>query len=303
MPANFCSSCGRKGTGKRQIDQQTSTCADCAPQVAPQVAEVSPEAPATAPEVSSELHAIDDSETLNNISFGALKTWLTGVNASMVSQFETKLMQEVISIRQDLESTKTSLTETNSRVEKLQKDVADLKKSNERTFRAGEERTKSLEDETKQLKTVGQNNLKYLINLDRNIRREHIVIFGVPEDGKDLVANEISAKTDVDKCNMIFRYINVPMDSIYPFRLGKPTAEKVRPIKVKCPSSNIVGQILTASKKLKDLPNQTIYIKPDKTKSEVVEYQRLGTRKSELLLQYPTEEGGGTKSSSGKGHT
>ena len=80
------------------------------------------------------------------------------------------------------------------------------------------------------------------------------------------------------------------MDNIHLFRLGKPTEDKVRPIKLKCPSSNVVGPILKAAKKLKEIPNQTIYIKPDKTKSEVKEYQRLGKRKDELLLQYPVAE-------------
>ena len=145
--------------------------------------------------------------------------------------------------------------------------------------------------EVNRLKAVGQNNLKYLVNLDRNIRREHIIIFGVPEEGTDLEANDVTAKTDVEKCDFILRHIEVPMDNVHPFRLGQPTAGKVRPIKLKCTSSSIVGPILKASKKLKDLPNQTIYIKPDKTKAEVTEYQRLGKRKAELLLQYPVAEG------------
>ena len=285
MPSNFCTNCGKKATTRRSIDQRTSICTDCATE------ELSTIATATVPEIPSEFQEIDDSEMLNNVNFGALKTWLTGMNAGLVSQFETKLMQEVVSIRQDLETTKSSVTETNTKVEKLQKDLTDLKKSNQKSFSTGDERAKNLEDEAKRLKTVSQNNLKYLVNLDRNIRREHIVIFGVPEDGTNLNANDVIAKTDEEKCDLILRYINVPIDSIYPFRLGKPTEGKVRPIKVKCPSSNIVGPILKASKKLKELPNQTIYIKPDKTKAEVEEYQRLGKRKAELILQYPVEDG------------
>ena len=67
----------------------------------------------------AELQEIDDSEPLSNVSFGALKTWLTSVNAGLVSEFETKLMQQVVSIKKDLETTKNNLTETNSKVEKL----------------------------------------------------------------------------------------------------------------------------------------------------------------------------------------
>ena len=49
--------------------------------------------------------------------------------------------------------------------------------------------------------------------------------------------------------------------------------------------------VLKASKKLKELRGQTIYIKPDKTKAEVAEYQRLGKRKTELEGKYPTTDG------------
>ena len=292
MPANYCASCGKKATRTRSIDQQTSNCAECAPPKATSEAGTTIATTITA-DMPAELQEIDDSEPLSNVSFGDLKTWLTSVNAGLVSEFETKLMQQVVSIKKDLETTKNNLTETNSKVEKLQKDLTDLKKTSERSLSTVEGKTKTLDDEAKQLKAVGQNNLKYLINLDRNIRREHIVVFGVPEDGEDLAVNEVVAKTDQEKCDTIFSFIDVPMniDNIHQFRLGKPTEGKVRPIKLKCPSSSVVGPILKAAKKLKELPNQTIYIKPDKTKSEVEEYQRLGKRKTELLLQYPVAEG------------
>ena len=49
--------------------------------------------------------------------------------------------------------------------------------------------------------------------------------------------------------------------------------------------------ILRAAKNLKDLQNHTIYIKPDKTKSEVAEYRRLGQRKIDLEKDYPVATG------------
>ena len=59
---------------------------------------------------------------------------------------------------------------------------------------------------------------------------------------------------------------------------------------MKCSSSTIATAILGEAKKLKNLPNYTIYIKPDKTKSEVEEYRRLGKRKTELQAEYPVGE-------------
>ena len=50
-----------------------------------------------------------------------------------------------------------------------------------------------------------------------------------------------------------------------------------------------VTTILKNSRKLSESSNQRIYIKPDKSKSESAEFQRLVKRKAELLEQYPTE--------------
>ena len=48
--------------------------------------------------------------------------------------------------------------------------------------------------------------------------------------------------------------------------------------------------VLLNAKKLNDLKDDdiNIYVKPDKTKSEQTEFQRLGKKKEELLLKYPT---------------
>ena len=276
MP-NFCSNCGKKPTQKRLIDQRTSICTECGPKIA----NVEPTDEAF--NNTAALPHVDDNETLNNVTFGALKAWMTATNASLVSQFEEKL----VDIKQDLEDTK-------SKVGKLEKDLKECKKTGEESARKLETKTKTLEEDVKKQKTVGENNLKYLINLDRNDRRQNVIIFGVPEEGTHICINDEEAKTDEEKCNAIFEYIGTPINNDINsiFRLGKPVEGKVRPIKVKCRSPNVSSTILLNSKKLKDLENQTIYVKPDKTKSEVAEYQRLGKRKTELEAQYPIEAGG-----------
>ena len=52
----------------------------------------------------------------------------------------------------------------------------------------------------------------------------------------------------------------------------------------------MASTVLKNSHKLNNLKaeGQVIYIKPDKSKSEVTEFQRLGKKKQELLKQYPT---------------
>ena len=74
------------------------------------------------------------------------------------------------------------------------------------------------------------------------------------------------------------------------FRLGKAGSGKPRPIKITFSTKNITASVLSKTAKLKELKNEglNIYIKPDKSKGEVAEFQRLGKRKDELLKDYPS---------------
>ena len=140
------------------------------------------------------------------------------------------------------------------------------------------------------------NNLKYLINHDRNQRKHNVVLFGVRED-EDLQIGADNAKDDEEKCKTLLEYIGCTdvkiMDA---FRLGKETPpEKPRPIKIVFSEKRMAFDVLSKTSKLNDLKKDSgknIYIKPDKTKSEVSEFQRLGKEKSKLLEKYPTGEDG-----------
>ena len=278
MPANFCRLCGKKPTARgRVIDQVTAVCNEC-----------SAAGPTNGPVVPAVVDPpqVNDTETLSNVTFGALKEWLTYTNNNLVAQVEQRLTEDINKVRTELEDTK-------SNVSKLQKELEKCKKSTDKVATI-ENRVKKLEESSSKQKTVGDNNLKYLINLDRNNRRKNVVIFGVPENGTDLNMNGSLTKTDEEKVDAILSFIgtHVQNEISSSFRLGKPSedTEKVRPIKAKCSSSATATEILKAAKKLKDLQNFTIYIKPDKTKSEVEEYRRLGKRKAELMEEYPVDE-------------
>ena len=278
MPANFCRECGKKGTARRAINQQTAVCNECTTPAVEQV-EGATAAPVGPPQVN-------DTETLNNVTFGALKEWLTYTNNNLVAQVEQRLTNDINSVRSELEETKKSVT-------KLENELKECKKSTDKISTI-ENKVKNLEESSSKQKSVGDNNLRYLINLDRNDRRQNIVIFGVPETGTDLITNGSVTNTDEEKVNAILTFIGAPVHNEISsiFRLGKPSedSEKVRPIKAKCSSSATATVILKNAKKLKDLQNFTVYIKPDKTKSEVEEYRRLGKRKEELLEEYPVDE-------------
>ena len=288
---NYCSHCGKKPTSRRTIDQQTALCQECSPKHDDSNKNNnnnSNDAGANAPDPN-------DNITLNNVTFGTLKSWLNSAYADHVTKLEEKLTAEIGIVRQDLETTNTVITETRTEVTKLKKDLSDRKTCCEKSARELDERIKTLEEESAKQKTVSDNNLKYLINADRNVRRSNVIIFGVPETNTNLEINNNTAITDEEKCKMILNYIGTPIyDSVSEmFRLGKTLVDdKPRPIKLKFPSSLSVSSVLKESKKLKNLPNITIYIKPDKTKSEVAEFKRLGKRKTELSEQYPVGENG-----------
>ena len=276
----FCRECGKKGTKSRFIEQETGVCHECSPPPDDDTHTSTIEgasASAIAPP------QVNDNETLDNVTFGALKAWLTFTNNNLVAQVEQRLTNEINGVKEELEETKKNVT-------KLEKELKECKKSTEKVATM-ENKIKKLEESSSKQKTVGENNLKYLINLDRNDRRQNVVIFGVPEDGTDLNINETMSNTDEEKFHAILEFIgaHVQNDISATFRLGKPSVGKVRPIKAKCSSSSTASVILKEAKKLKNLPNFTIYIKADKTKGEVEEYRRLGKRKTELLEEYPVD--------------
>ena len=55
-------------------------------------------------------------------------------------------------------------------------------------------------------------------------------------------------------------------------------------------TSTSVTAILGAGKKLKDLNECKIYVKPDKTKGEREEFTHLGKKKEQLSLEYGNNE-------------
>ena len=81
------------------------------------------------------------------------------------------------------------------------------------------------------------------------------------------------------------------------FRLGKKneneTAEerKCRPIKIRFATNKTAKAVLKVAKKLKNLEDYEIYIKPDKTKGKQAEFKRMWKRKEEVLREYNEDTG------------
>ena len=100
----------------------------------------------------------------------------------------------------------------------------------------------------------------------------------------EIIIGAKHAATDSDKCKILLEYIgcnDVKFSDC--FRLGKEVIPgKPRPIKISFSDKNTAFTVLGKTMRLKELReshNQNVYIKPDKTKSEVAEFQRLGKKK------------------------
>ena len=123
----------------------------------------------------------------------------------------------------------------------------------------------------------------YSFVIDRNGRKQNIILFGVKEE-EEITIGMKKATTDVQKCGLLLEYIGCPHVTIADqFRVGKQVnKEKRRPIKItfsdKKTSFDVIGKTAKL-KELKDSHQMNVYIKPDKTKAEVAEFQRLVKRK------------------------
>ena len=198
-------------------------------------------------------------------------------------------------VKQEMTAQLAALKTEISDVKKVSEKATEAAASNETKVTNLETDVKAMKEKQKEDAAISKNNLKYLINLDRNERRQNVIMFGVPEN--DLVLNGVTSTTDRDKCLALLEVMDVRdicRDAIREiFRLGKKddeNPEKVRPVKIKFTSSTPATAVIGAGVKLKDLPDLNIYVKPDKTKGEQEAFKRLGKRKEELLREYDNNE-------------
>ena len=292
----YCTRCGKKDTRNRIVNEITKICSVCEPahpDQHPSTSTVSDEEQLLQPPSCD----VDDNETLDNIRFGTLKKWLNDTFTYHVAQMDERLTREIGAVKAELQTTKSALDVTTKDVTDLKNDISDFRKTTNDGITNAVTRVSNMEAEMKKQKTVSDNNLKYLINLDRNERRRNVILFGVPEENNELKIVDNTAVSDREKIELILNYMGVPtvQNMTEFFRLGKPSDEKVRPMKLKLKSSEDATEILNAKSKLNDLEELTIYFKPDKTKAEVAEFQRIGKRKQELLQKYPVEGGAPTR--------
>ena len=280
MAPIFCCVCGKKPSRNRTLDPSTAVCSVCSSGENSQGITTPNGDAATAidPEVN-------DDVVLSELTFGDLKNWFRGEVRSTIKD----IMKE--ELKTELDNVKKNISDTKALADKNSQTTA----ANTTKIEKLSGNFKALEKEQKDTAKISKDNLKYLVNLDRNERRQNVIFFGVPEG--DMVINSVTHKSDIDKCNALFHVMKVTdvcRNAVRDiFRLGKISEEepdKRRPLKVKFLSAQPASMTLKAGKELKNLQNENIYVKPDKSKKEQEEFRRIGDRKTALLAEYDNDE-------------
>ena len=260
-----CTKCGRKGTksGTRKVNEQTKICSDCVS------------------ENEEGETAFDPDCKLGALSFREFSAWLKTEFSSLIDKKVEEATKDILSELGDVKKTanenKKEVGVLKTKVDKLAEELKDVKAENEK------------------LRSTGSNNLKYLVNLDRNTRRSNLILLGVPEQ-EDLTINQTSYKDDEDKIDALLTHIGVKNEvEVNSFtRLGKKSdndeSELKRPLKIVMKKCEMVSSVLINAKKLRGL-DKMIFFKPDKSKKERDEFQRLLKKKNESELSHPTGDG------------
>ena len=257
-----CSDC-KKDCTKRVLDANTKLCPECLQKHN---------------QLNANVVEFGDDDSLGDIKFTDFKSWLTrelhvfykNVVQEEVDKRIKPLNDELTKLRKELTKTRESLNTSENAVTVLKDNV------------------KTIKEKLDGVQNISNNHLKYLINHDRDKRKYGFLIMGLDEQTA-LNINDNLAVSDDEKVGLISHYL-LPEKSINVkdmFRLGI-AGENIRPLKVLLEDKESVFALLKASKNLKDLKT-TIYIKPDRTKSERAESDRLYKKFKKAGEDYPSD--------------
>ena len=266
----YCRECGKKETQRLPVDKFSGVCSKCTETLSNQATAAG----------QNNVPVIDDETTLSALTFKEFRLWMqTVIQNTIQGEIKAaldKCTKEIETVRKDLDESKKEVANLTTQVNTLKNEVAEITKEN------------------KNIKQTGDANLKYLINADRNLRKNNVMLFGVSETEELIFTNTDGvethrASTDDEKvAALLFHLGSDTAELSYFQRMGKPSGNP-RPFKVILKSVMEAQKVITNGKKLNEL-DMNIYVKPDKTKKEAEEFKRIGKRKAELLLLHPTTD-------------
>ena len=113
---------------------------------------------------------------------------------------------------------------------------------------------------------------------DRELRRDNLMIFGLPEPSESHTTIEEERLLDRVALDELFGYMNVDNDLeiLKVNRLGKPSNGKPRPLKVRFAFREQRNRVLGKSRVLRSISRyRNVYINSDKTKLEQQQWLQL----------------------------
>ena len=287
MTGLHCVGCGKKATksGSRTVDQRTHKCTEC--EEIPPLEENDEENG-----VDSDLSTVNPDSKLSELTVRDFERYF---QRGLDTKIQKKVENATKEFKKEIDALKTSVKKVNEENTALKGEVKKL-----------QENVKTLSSEKDKLTKTCANNLKYLVNHDRNTRRSNVMLLGLSESENLLIQNRNST-TDQEKVDSIFDFIGVDRNQVEVvsfFRLGAEGGEGIRPIKLQLKTGEMVREILTKAPKLKNLAETKIFFKPDKSKKEREEFQRLLKIKRNLLSLIQQQKGapeGNTSKGSSQG--
>ena len=129
-------------------------------------------------------------------------------------------------LKKYLNNAKEELKESQAKTTSLEREISDLKNT------------------LSNQEVVNNNNLKYLIHHNRNVRNRNFLIMGL-EENVMLTVNDASAETDEDKVELLLNFLEpgTAIDISEMFLMGKAWDDRTRPLKVRCQDNASVSKI------------------------------------------------------------
>ena len=259
----FCCKCGKKATGRRQINEVSKQCSDCAETSSEEVGQDVME---SGMEIDNSKDYWENMNRLLDSKFSSFEQSFKETILGEVKQITDPISSEVVALKKENTQLKTELT---------------LLKAQ------GKEHTDKLDKVEKTLRE----HQKTLLRNDKNSRSKRLILAGVSEE--ELQIDEAILTEDREKVDHIIKLLNSNVDVVSARRIGKKDqgAEK-RPrfLLLEFKSASDRNAVKKNSSVLKDKEStKSFYVKADLSKKTREEYGRLYEAKKKILEDDPSK--------------
>ena len=186
-----------------------------------------------------------------------------------------EILQSIKSLREDLDNLRTTIKSFDRRIAGIEESMSSFRKSQDKC-EAEVNTLKSTVNEMK--KSISDHKLEILKEVEmREHRRDNLIIYGLSEKEEGTMKERRVHNQLLLRDTSILAEIGTSNEDIHDFyRVGRITADKRRPIKLKMKKRSAKHEILNKAKNLKFSTNfKKIFIRNDLTKAQQLEQSDL----------------------------